>query len=159
MISREPLTCTRLTPPHPLFVSCTIPIPCPVPTDTPNGTLPAFSYLLFICVVLIIIVFVLLYFMLFLLLSSIFFYFILSLCVLFIINLFCTPVLQTLTEHSSDGCNPLLSTALKAMSTGASILTSLSLTQNKPSFILCLNFDFTFWATEYSWALNSASKV
>lgn len=89
-----------------------------------------------------------------------FFYFILSLCVLFIINLFCTPVLQTLTQHSSDGCNPLLlSTALEAMSTGASVLTYLSLTQNKPSFILCLNFDFTFWATKYSWALKSASKV
>lgn len=74
----------------------------------------------------------------FLLLSSIVL-FTLSLCVLFIINLFYAHVLQIPTQHS-DGCNPLLlSTALEAMSTGASVLTSLSLIQNKPSFILCLS--------------------
>lgn len=53
-------------------------------------------------------------------------YFILSLCVLFIIDLFCTHVLQNPTQHSSDGSNLLLfSAALEAMSTGASVLTSL----------------------------------
>lgn len=45
------------------------------------------------------------------------------LCVLFIINLFCTHILQTSTKHSSDGCDPLLlSKALEAMYTGAPVL-------------------------------------
>uniref|UniRef100_A0A8C0UHW2 Metastasis-associated protein MTA3-like n=1 Tax=Cyanistes caeruleus TaxID=156563 RepID=A0A8C0UHW2_CYACU len=65
-----------------------------------------------------------------------FYYFTLSLCVLFIINLFFTHIFQTPTQHSSDGCSLLLlSTILEVMSTGASVLTSLSLIQKKPSFI------------------------
>lgn len=80
--------------------------------------------------------------------------------VCFVINLFCTHILQNPTQHSSDGCNLLLlSTVVEAMSTGASVLTSPSLIQKKPSFILALNCDFTFLATKHSWATKSASKV
>lgn len=77
----------------------------------------------------------------------------------FVINLFCSHIIQNPTQLSSDGCNLLLSAVVEAMAPGASVLTSPSLIQKKPSFILAFNCDFTFLAIKYSWALKSASKL
>lgn len=122
LISREPRVCTHLTPPDPPV--CVLYYPHP---SCPHQHPKWYTAFILLCIIHLFcsycyyhicsIMFhggVFYYDLLF----DCFYYFLLSLCVLFIINLFFTHVLQTTTQHSSDCCNlPLLSTALEAMST------------------------------------------
>lgn len=153
------------TPPDPPVCVLYHPHLCPVTTDTPNGTLTAFYYVLFICFVLIVlIIFIPLFDAVFIVfysivvVYSIFYYFILPLCVLFLI---CFAVTYSKIPHSFLLMVAIFSYSVQQQKQWPLVHQFLLLHHlfRRNLTLYWLSIDFTFLATKYSWALKSASKV